>query len=234
MISLSTFVWLFIAILLSSSLSGCCRGTYHITDCALFTVTVITQTSWIPAVNTYHISQRDTFIYTFHTFTARKRSLRRLCFTRVCHSVHRGSGIPACPCKSPGPNPEGRLRGLSRGVSRPSPGGSPGLHAGGELRGLAWGVSRPTPSGVSRPTPRREVCIPACTEADTPHPSRRLLLRVVCILLECILVYSSILFIQPYVFLRNCLFSVCSAICASVSLRNDAQSGQRSVTRNCF
>ena len=57
--------------------------------------------------------------------------------------------------------------------------------------------------GVSRPTPRGEVegsgrgvspgpypgggCIPACNEADTPL-SRRLLLRAVLILLECILV----------------------------------------------
>ena len=62
-------------------------------------------------------------------------------------------------------------------------------------------VSRCTPKGevegsglggVSRPTPRGEVegsglgGIPACIEADTP--SRRLLLWVVHILLECILV----------------------------------------------
>ena len=65
-----------------------------------------------------------------------------------------------------------------------------------------WGYSRPTPSRkvegfgqgglqahtreVSRPTPEG-VYIPACTEAD-PSPSRRLLLRAVRILLECILV----------------------------------------------
>ena len=46
------------------------------------------------------------------------------------------------------------------------------------------GVSRSTPRGVSRPTPRE--CIRACTEGDTPPPRRRVLLRTVRILLECI------------------------------------------------
>ena len=50
-------------------------------------------------------------------------------------------------------------------------------HPRGKLRGLAWGVSRPTPGRI-----------PACTEVDIP-PSRRLLLRAVRILLECILVH---------------------------------------------
>ena len=99
-----------------------------------------------------------------------------------CQSVHRG-GV------SPGPRPGGRLRGLAGG-------GFPGPHGGG-VEGSDWGVSRPTPRGVSRPTPRGVsrpttggVCISACTEADTPTPppSRRLLLRSVRILLECILV----------------------------------------------
>ena len=54
-----------------------------------------------------------------------KRSLRRLCFTRVCHSVHgRGGG--------PGQDPVGRLRGLARGVSRPR-------HGGGGVQAQAWG-----------------------------------------------------------------------------------------------
>ena len=43
---------------------------------------------------------------------------------------------PSMPCRSPGgspgPHPEGRLRGLA--------GGSPGPHPWGKLRGLAWGV----------------------------------------------------------------------------------------------
>ena len=43
------------------------------------------------------------------------------------------------------------------------------------------GVSRPTPGGVG---------IPACTEASNPPPcSRRLLMRAIRILLECILVF---------------------------------------------
>ena len=62
--------------------------------------------------------------------------------------------------ESPGPHPGRKLRGLARGVSRPTPRveGSPGQHPGG-------------------------VCIPACTEADT-SPGW-LLPRAV---LECILV----------------------------------------------
>ena len=55
-----------------------------------------------------------------------------------------------------------------------------------------WGCPDPQPGGVSKPTAEGCVqaqaggCIPACTEVETP--SRRLLLQVVRILLECILV----------------------------------------------
>ena len=63
------------------------------------------------------------------------------------------SWYPSMPCRSLGPHPERRLRGLARG-------GSPGPYPGGTLRGLARGVFRPTPGGVwgphpgvSRPTP---------------------------------------------------------------------------------
>ena len=50
------------------------------------------------------------------------------------------------PCRSPGPHPEGSLRGLAGGgVSRPTPRG--------EVEGSGWGVSRTTPRGVSRTTP---------------------------------------------------------------------------------
>ena len=74
------------------------------------------------------------------------------------------------PCRSPGPHPRGKLRGLAGGgVSRPR----------GKLRGLAWeGVSRPTPRGVSRPTSRWGVQAhtwgdgwgnPTCTKADPPQ-----------------------------------------------------------------
>ena len=62
---------------------------------------------------------------------------------------------------SPGPHPEGRLRGLA--------GGSPGPHLGVMSPG-------PHPRGVSRPTPRGGLqahtggggCIPAWTEVDPP------------------------------------------------------------------
>ena len=82
-------------------------------------------------------------------------------------------------------------------MSRPRPGGGDGGSAQGGCPGpdLGWGVG-----AVSRTRPGREVvsaqggpgpgprgCIPACTETDT-NPSRRLLLRTVRILLECILV----------------------------------------------
>ena len=57
--------------------------------------------------------------------TARKQSLRRLCFTRVCHSVHRGGGwYPSMPCRFPGPHLRGSLRGLARGgLQAHTPGG---------------------------------------------------------------------------------------------------------------
>ena len=75
-----------------------------------------------------------------------------------------GGGIPACIV---GGIPAYLAAGLwgvvsqhALHVSRPTPRE--------KLRGLARGVSRPTPGGVSRPTPT-EVCIPACTEADPPN-----------------------------------------------------------------
>ena len=86
--------------------------------------------------------------------TARKRSLRRLCFY-TCLSVILFMGsegwYPSMPCRFPGPHSGGRLRGLAGGVSRPTPRG--------EVEGSGWGVSRPTLGdlqahtwGVSRPT----------------------------------------------------------------------------------
>ena len=67
------------------------------------------------------------------------------------HSVHRercggGDWYPSIPCRSPGPHPGGRLRGLG-GVSRPTPG-----------------------RGVSRPTPRG--CLPSCMLGCIPPRSR--------------------------------------------------------------
>ena len=114
----------------------------------------------------------------FYFVTARKRSLRRLCFY-TCLSVHRRRVVaqhalqvvsqhalqvssrvyPSMPCRFPGPHPGGAW-GSGWGVSRSTLGG-------GKLRSLAWGVSRPTPGGISMPTPGG--CIPACTEADPPR-----------------------------------------------------------------
>ena len=117
-----------------------------------------------------------------------QRSWGKVIFSEACVKtyVHRRG--------STGPHPRGKLRGLAGGISRPTPkeevegsgrGGSPGTHPRGKLRGVAVGGLQAHTQGVSRPTPRG--CIPACTEADPP-PSRRLLLRSVRILLECILV----------------------------------------------
>ena len=83
-----------------------------------------------------------------------------------------GPGLAGCP----GPGPGG-VQAQAWGVSRPRPRGCPGPHLGG-AHTQAQGVSRPRPRG----------CIPACTEGDSPPPSRWLLLWTVCILLECILV----------------------------------------------
>ena len=56
------------------------------------------------------------------------------------------------------------------------------------------GVSRTRPRGEgSRPKPGGRGCIPACPEADIPHPpSRRVLLQAVRILLECTLVLNNL------------------------------------------
>ena len=63
--------------------------------------------------------------------------------------------------------------------------GSPGPHPGREVEGSGWGASRPRLGrGVSRPIPGSVSQLVLYSP-----PSRRLLLRVVRILLECILVY---------------------------------------------
>ena len=60
---------------------------------------------------------------------------------------------------------------------------------GGGFQAHTWeGVSRSTPRGGQA---QGGVCIPACTEANTP-PSRQLPLRAVRILLECILVWECV------------------------------------------
>ena len=96
-------------------------------------------------------------------FTARKRSLRRLCFYR-CLSVHRG-GLTQCMLgDSPGRPPaketpqQGDTPARERPPSRERP-PPPGPHPGGKLRGIR---SRPTAKGKlrgirSRPTPKGEI-----------------------------------------------------------------------------
>ena len=139
--------------------------------------------SWQPGLSNVGNSVK---VSTSCIFTARKRSLPKLCF----HSFYtclsfcpRGGGgypsmpcmwYPSMPCRSPGvvsrPTARGEVDGSGRGgVSRPT--------AMGEVEGSGGGVSRPTPGR----------CIPACTEAD-PTSALLLLLRAVRILLECILV----------------------------------------------
>ena len=71
---------------------------------------------------------------------------------------------PSLPCRFPGPHPGGSLRGLAEGVSRPTP---------------DRGLQAHTLGGVSQHALRQ---IPPC---------RRLVLRAVRILLECILVDNS-------------------------------------------
>ena len=93
-------------------------------------------------------------------------------FTMVCQSFCSQVGPP-------GPQPGGDVEGSDRG-------GSPGPHLG--------GLQAHTQGGLQAHT---WGCIPACTEAATP-PNRRVLLRAVRILLECILVSF---FIKHFIFI---------------------------------
>ena len=120
--------------------------------------------------------------------TARKRSLRRLCFY-TCLSVILFTGGEG----SPGPHAERLLRGLAGGrVSRSTPRG----HVEGSGRGS------PGPGGVSQH---------ALRQTPPPPGSRRLLLRAVRIILECILVL-------PFPNLSGCNGTFLSAsLCAEYS-----------------
>ena len=71
--------------------------------------------------------------------TARKRSLRRLCFYTCLSVILFTWGVVSQYAFV-------LLEGSGLG-------GSTGPHPGGKLRSMAWGVSRPTPRGVSRSTP---------------------------------------------------------------------------------
>ena len=151
------------------------------------------------------IPKTSTNVSYMQFFTARKRSLRRLCFY-TCLSVHRGGGYPSMPCRwypsmpcrsprgSPGPHPGGSLGVWPEGGRSPGPhpGGSPGSHPKGSPGSHPRGSPCSHPGGLQVHT--WGVCIPACTETDTTSPNGRLLPRAVRILLECILVTS--VFIQ--------------------------------------
>ena len=117
------------------------------------------------------------FLQMCSIFTARKRSLRKLCFY-TCLSVHRGCGIPAClaggipasliPCRSwTGVGWLGGRVGYflvsqhALQVSRPTPGE-------GELDGSGWGVSRLTPGGLQAHTWRSPGPQPGGSPG--PHP----------------------------------------------------------------
>ena len=107
--------------------------------------------------------------------TARKRSLRRLCFytclsfcsqgrgwytsmhyrwypSMPCSRSRGGGWYPSMPCRFPGPHPRGKLRGVwMGGLQAHTQGWSSGRSGQGGLQAHTWGS------------------IPACTEAEPPH-----------------------------------------------------------------
>ena len=115
--------------------------------------------------------------------------------------LQEGGGYSSMPCRFPGPHPRGKFRGIcpgeGEGISRPTPkgkvegdqvqahsqGGSEGDPVQAHSQGGSWrGSAQGGLPGLGGPPGPREV--------ETP-PSRRLLLRTVRILLECILVYNA-------------------------------------------
>ena len=77
--------------------------------------------------------------------TARKQSLRRLCFTRVCHSVH-GGGVSQHALQVSRPTPKGELEGSGRGdLQAHTQGGGVSQHA---LRLTATATGGTHPNGM--------------------------------------------------------------------------------------
>ena len=104
----------------------------------------------------------------------------------IQHALQQVSGVVSQHAlQVSGPIPMGKLRGICQGVSRPTPKGeSEGHLARGSLQAHTQGeVEGDLGRGLQAHTWES---IPACTEADPP----RWLLWMVCILLECILVYN--------------------------------------------
>ena len=95
-------------------------------------------------------------------------------FTGGWYPIMHCRWYPSMPCRFPGPHPGRKLRGSGWGGLEAHTLGVRGRRSG-------WGVSR-APGVLQAHT---WGSIPACTEADPPT----LLLRPVCILLECILVH---------------------------------------------
>ena len=94
-------------------------------------------------------------LYCHYVFTARNKVGGKVIFSKVCvkNSGEVSGWYPSMHCRSPGPHPGGKLRGLAwmAGLQAHTHGGSPGLHP-----------------GVSQHALRQ-----------TPPPSRWLLLQVV-------------------------------------------------------
>ena len=138
-------------------------------------------------------------------FTARKRSLRRLCFY-TCLSVHWGGGVVVSQhaLQVSRPTSGGEVKGSGCGVSRPHTQGGGweewlgGLQAytQGEVKGSGWGGS---------PGPHQGGVYPSMHWGRHPL-SRWLLLWVVRILLECIVVITK--FIKQFSLIMHFLCKV--------------------------
>ena len=99
-----------------------------------------------------------------------QRSWGKVMFLQVSVILFTGWGwYPSMHCRSPGPCPGGKLRGLAWGGPGPHPGGSPGPHPEGSPGPHLGDLQAHTWDGASRLTPRGWVGIPAFTEADTPQ-----------------------------------------------------------------
>ena len=115
-----------------------------------------------------------------------QRSFEGYVFTRVCHSVHGGGGSASVHAGIPPPSRSRPLR-SRRPRSRPPLGADPP------------GADTPPgadPLGADTPPPSRHPCRNRPPQADTPPEQtplpRRLLLRTVRILFECILVLTNL------------------------------------------
>ena len=123
-----------------------------------------------------------------HFYRPQTKLRKGYVFTPVCHSVHGGMSAPvhAGIHTSPVHTPPGQTPPKSR-----HPLGSRHSPKGDTLREVDTHWEADTPQEADTPwkqTPP-EADTPLPREADTPLPCRRLLLRTVRFLLECILVY---------------------------------------------